>query len=382
MRRVTQLLLLLSLTACEKEAPVAPAPVDAATPAPAEEKADPYARYTAKQFHETTRVSGGSFSPDETKLLATSDHTGVPNVYEQPVAGGDLIPLTEGDGVAKYAVSYFPQDERFLYSADGGGDELSHLFVGEKGKPAVDITPGKGFRADFGDWSVDKKSFFVSSNERDPKNFDIYVYDAETLARKMVFKNEGGVLPTAIDPNLRWIAVDKPADNADSNIYLIDTKKKKPKPVLLTKHKGKAQHGASHFSKDGKTLYYSTNEHSEWNQIWAYDIATRKHTEVVKADWDVLFFEDSETDKYRTVLINEEASRFPAYPPAPSTWRPSHPATPRWCSPSPPTARRGTSTSTTSPPGRSNSSARPSIRPSTPQNSSPPKSCASRATMV
>ncbi|WP_258183113.1 S9 family peptidase [Enhygromyxa salina] len=236
-----------------------------------------------------------------------SDHTGVPNVYEQPLAGGELVPLTTGDEVSKYAVSYFPKDERFLFAADGGGDELNHLFVGEKGKEAIDITPGEGFRADFGNWTADKSGFFVSSNERDPKSFDIYLYDAKTLERKMIFKNEGGVLPAAIDPNLRWLAVDKLVDNADSNIYLIDLHKKKPKQVLITEHAGKVELRASHFSRDGKTLYYSTNEHSEWDQFWAYDIAKKTHAEVLKADWDVLFFKDSEHDKYRVSLVNQDA---------------------------------------------------------------------------
>ena len=36
-------------------------------------------------------------------------------------------------------------------------------------------------------------------------------------------------------------------------------------------------------------------------------IAKKKHTEVLKADWDVLFFKDSETGKYRVSAINEDA---------------------------------------------------------------------------
>lgn len=310
MPRFVVSLSLLTFLACA--GPSASTTPDAAPPAAEAAVAgdaltDNLPRYSAAQFHQTTRVSGTSFSADETRILITSDVTGVPNVYAQPVAGGAPVPLTQSTTVANRAIGYFPTDDRFLFSADGGGDELAHIYVGEAGKAPIDLTPGQGLVANFGDWSGDKKSFWVTTNERDPQSFDIYVYDVATLKRRMIYKNEGGVLPAAVDPTLRYIAVDKPIDNADSNVYLIDTQAKKPKPVLVTPHEGKAEHGASLFSHDGKTLYYVTDAHAEWKQIWAYDLASKTHVEAAKADWDVMWLSFSEHNKYRTVVTNEDA---------------------------------------------------------------------------
>ncbi|TPV96070.1 MAG: alpha/beta fold hydrolase [Myxococcales bacterium FL481] len=313
MRRFTALLMLSPLACAGPTASTTPEAAVPTVPAlPAAAPADSAApaalpRYTAAEFHQTTRVRGTSFSADETRILITSDVTGVPNVYAQPVAGGAAVPLTQSTTVANRALSYFPNDDRFLFSADGGGDELAHIYVGEAGKAPIDITPGEKLVARFGDWSGDRKSFWISTNERDAQSFDIYVVDVATLKRRMLFKNEGGVLPSAVDPTLRYVAVDKPVDNADSNIYVIDTTARKPNPVLITSHEGKVEHAAHEFSRDGKVLYYSTNAHSEWQQIWTYDLASKQHAAAATADWDVLWLGFSENRKYRTVVTNEDA---------------------------------------------------------------------------
>ena len=47
----------------------------------------PSKQYTIEQFLATTSVSGPSFSPDGSKVLFTSDASGIPNAYTVPFAG-------------------------------------------------------------------------------------------------------------------------------------------------------------------------------------------------------------------------------------------------------------------------------------------------------
>ena len=42
----------------------------------------PLTTYTIEQFYKNVNISGGSFSPDETKLLVNSNETGIYNVYQ------------------------------------------------------------------------------------------------------------------------------------------------------------------------------------------------------------------------------------------------------------------------------------------------------------
>ena len=46
-------------------------------------------QYTIQDFLGTTAFAGASFSPDNSKVLVSSDLSGIFNVYAVPVAGGD-----------------------------------------------------------------------------------------------------------------------------------------------------------------------------------------------------------------------------------------------------------------------------------------------------
>ena len=117
-------------------------------PAPAD-SSDRGRTYPARTFHETTSFSGASFSADETRILLTSDESGTFNIYSQPLDGGERIPLTDSTGESLQGLSWFPNDGRFLYAADEGGNELHHLFVQETDGTVVDLTPGDGLTAGF-----------------------------------------------------------------------------------------------------------------------------------------------------------------------------------------------------------------------------------------
>jgi hypothetical protein len=43
-------------------------------------------------------------------------------------------------------VSWFPDGERFLVTADGGGDELNHIYVGDGSGELQDLTPGENVK--------------------------------------------------------------------------------------------------------------------------------------------------------------------------------------------------------------------------------------------
>ena len=131
------LALLLPLgTACAPEAPEIPS-------------------YDARAFYDTEQVFGASFSLDETRVLMTSDRTGVMNVYAQPIAGGEPEALTASETDANMGMAFFPNDERVLFTADQGGNELNHLYVLAPGGAPEDITPGESLKAGFSGFSAD-----------------------------------------------------------------------------------------------------------------------------------------------------------------------------------------------------------------------------------
>ena len=159
-------------------------------------------QYSIEDFMNSTRYSGASFSPNNDKLLVSDNSMGIFNVYAIEFDGSDKEQLTFSESDAMLAISYFPKDERFLYTADQGGNELNHLYVLEMDGSEIDLTPGENLKASFSGWSGDYESFFVQTNERDPRFFDVYEYQlTEGYPRKMIFRNEEGFFPAQVSPD-------------------------------------------------------------------------------------------------------------------------------------------------------------------------------------
>lgn len=293
-------------------APLAPAVAWAEPAAVASEAPRPPVKtYTAAQFFETTSYgmaspAGLAFSPDGKSLLISSDATGVFNAYALPIEGGAPVPLSASTGAATYGTTWFPNDGRILLSADGGGDELSHVFVRELDGSVRDLTPGDKVKADLLGFSGDRRTFWVTSNARDPEVFDLYAYDAATYESRMIFENPG-MLISAVSPDGRWVALSKPISSANSDVYLADLTAGGP-PVLVTEHAGDIAYDVYDFSPDSKSLILATNEHGEWNQAWTHDLATGARAPLVQGDWDVSYVSYSPSGRYRVSALNADAS--------------------------------------------------------------------------
>ena len=164
-------------------------------------------QYTIEQFLATTTVFGSSFAPAGDKILVSSDQTGIYNAYAVPVDGSPPIQLTDSQEDAVRVAGYFPADERFLYLSDQGGNELHHVYVRELDGSVTDLTPGDGLKAVFLGWAHDDQSFFIGTNERDQRYFDVYEITADGYERTLIFRNEEGLQFGAISPDERYLAL-------------------------------------------------------------------------------------------------------------------------------------------------------------------------------
>jgi len=263
-------------------------------------------QYTIEQFMDTVRVGGASFSPDEKQILFHSNKTGIFNVYTVPVAGGEAKQLTNSDKESTFAVSYFPNDTRFIYTYDRGGNENNHLYLREPDGSERDLTPGEKTKANFLGWAHDRKSFFFATNERDPKYFDIFEMNIADMKPALVFKNEVGYSLADISDDKRYLAFGKPGESTvDSDIFLYDTRSKELKKI--TPHTGEVSYNAQAFDPQSRFLYFTTDEGGEFSYLKRYDLATGKSDVVERANWDIWGTYFSRNGKYRVTVINEDA---------------------------------------------------------------------------
>ena len=272
-------------------------------------------KYTIDQFLATTTWRGSWFSPDGKQLLVSGNGTGVFNAYTIPVDGGSPHQFTDSKVNAIQVQGWFPTGGRILYSSDQGGNEQDHLYVRNPDGTTRDLTPGAKVRAEFVGWAPDDRTFFFTTNERDPEYFDLYEMTVDGYQSTLLFRNEGSFDIGPISRDRRYVALYKEEIIGDSDVYLYD--RKIGKLTNLTTHTGEVANMARDFSPDSASLYYTTDEGAEFARLVRLDLATGKRTDVLRPDWDVENARFSRDGQFLVVSINNDAAtevRLFAYP--------------------------------------------------------------------
>jgi dipeptidyl aminopeptidase/acylaminoacyl peptidase len=261
-------------------------------------------QYDLEDFYNTKSISASGFNDDETKILINNNTTGIYNAYELSIADTTAIALTESTKESIYTVDYLPGSSKFIYSADEGGNENSHLFLMDrKSNNPKDITPWANSANSFIGWSQDKKSMYINSNKRDVKYFDILKLDTLTWKPTILYQNESGLTPSVISKTERYIALTKEITTDKNEMYLYDSKTKTTKRLSSDKE---ANWNPMAFEKNDSIFYYTSNEDKEFSSLLKYNINTGKSEKIFEDKWDVMYMSLSEKEKYRIIFVNND----------------------------------------------------------------------------
>ena len=290
MKKLIYLLAAISIIACNPQVKKTDTPVQ---------------KYTIEQFYKNLDIYGGSFSHDETKLLVTSNETGIFNLFSIPVDGSAYEQLTNSTVESIFAISYFPEDGRILYAADKGGNEISHIYLLAEDGTANDLTPWEEAKSDFFGWARDKKSFFFSSNKRDPKYFDLYEIDIETFTPTMIYQNDDGLNVSSISKNKQYFVLTKSITTSNNEMYLYNRDSEELKHI--SQHEGDAEYNPQFFDLANEHLYFLTNEGNEFQYLVKFNLESEEKENVWNTNWDIWYAYNSYNEKYRVIGINEDA---------------------------------------------------------------------------
>ncbi|HSP88221.1 MAG TPA: alpha/beta fold hydrolase [Ignavibacteriaceae bacterium] len=261
-------------------------------------------QYAIEDFYKNKQIAGGSFSPDESKLLVTSNESGIYNVYEISIADGKQKQVTSSKVESFFAVDYVPSTGDILYRSDKGGNEISHIYLLSKDGSAKDLTPDSLEKANFIEWSLDKNSFFYLSNKRDPKYFDLYKMEVGTWKSNLVYLNDKGLDLNAISWDEKNLALSQSITTSETKLFLYNISSKEMKEISDPSKKG--IYSASDFSKDNKSLFYITDVDKEFRYLVRYDIESGKSETVFETNWDVMYSYNSENEKYKVIGVNAD----------------------------------------------------------------------------
>lgn len=255
--------------------------------------------YTIEQFYDSKSIGGGSFSADDSKLLISSDESGIYNVYEINIADGTKKQITFSEKESFFATDYLPESDAILYSADKGGNEISHIYLLKDGE-SKDLTPGESEKASFAGWNEEKTHMYYFSNKRDPKFFDLYKMDIENWEPEMMYENKDGRNIAAFSRDETMFAFTESVTTSENKLFLLVN----GETIELSEEKGK--YGASGFSKDNKYFYYTSDVDKEFSYLVEYEISSGEKKVIFETNWDVMYSYLSENETYRVTGINED----------------------------------------------------------------------------
>ena len=194
----------------------------------------------------------------------------------------------------------------FLFTKDVGGGEFYQIFSFDLDNASYKmLTDGKSSNGGV-NWNNkgDKFSFF--STKRNGTDWDIYVADLNNPEKAEMVLSEGGSWGAGDwAPDDKSIIVGKYVSANESYYYTLDLASKKLEQINPSSEK--IAYGGAVFSKDGKGIFITSDENSEFQRLRYYDLKTKKFT-VLTSDinWYVESFTLSKQGDKLAFTVNED----------------------------------------------------------------------------
>ena len=203
-----------------------------------------------------------------------------------------------------------PGRAEVVVSADEGGAENYQVFLVDlKAGTSRRLTDGKS-RNESARWSNSGKLLAWSGNARNGKDMDLYVADPDAPGSTRLVKQVSGdwsVNDWSPDDSklavIEWISVN------ETYVHVVDVASGKSELVTprVDGVVGPVAYNDALFSKDGASLYWTTDINTEFLRLGRYDFSTKAQTLLTTSiHWDVEGFDLSDDNRTVVMATNED----------------------------------------------------------------------------
>ncbi len=241
--------------------------------------------YSLRQYLNIRGAGSPTLSPDGAQVAFLAGTTGTAQVWKVASGSGWPEQLTFfSSGVS--ALAWSPARSELLAVTDNNGDEQYQFYlVRADGTGVTPLTADPKVRHEFGGWSSDGKNLYYASNARDPRYTDCYLMDAATGKERLVFQKDASMTAEALSSDNRFLAASVSTSNVNNDLYIVDVATGQGRRV--TPHTGDARYGVIGFSSDAKSLYLTTDQGRETNNLAEMNVATGAITFLQDEKFDV-----------------------------------------------------------------------------------------------
>ena len=178
-----------------------------------------------------------------------------------------------------------PDGKSLLFTKDTGGSEFFQIYLYDLASGAVRLMTDGRSRNTGPLWRHDGQGFAYSTTRRNGRDTDIHLATLDGQSTPLV-EREGSWSVLDFSPDHQTLLVGRYLSINESELYLVDVKTRE-----LTRFHSASQpiaFGAAQFSRDGKGVFYVSDEGAEFRQLRYEDRKTGKN-KILSADipWDV-----------------------------------------------------------------------------------------------
>ncbi|HXI11099.1 MAG TPA: S9 family peptidase [Thermoanaerobaculia bacterium] len=260
-------------------------------------------------YFESRSAILNDWHPTRREMLVTTRFGDTTQLHYVKMPGGARKQLTFfADRVA--SGSFRPKsNDTIVFSKDIGGGEFHQYYrYSLTDGTTTLLTDGKSRNSGL-EWSPSGKWMAFSSTRRNGRDTDIYVMDPMNPASsRMLMQVEGGgwgVIDWA--PDESQILVGEYLSANEVYLYLVDARTGE-KRLLKPKTSEKVAYGNARMSPDGKSVYFTSDQGSEFQRLTRMNLATGRETVLTPAlKWDVDEFDISSDGRWIAFVANEDA---------------------------------------------------------------------------
>ena len=265
--------------------------------------ADEVRRYT-----ESRAASFQDWHPTKRELLISTRFANTAQIHHVAKPGGARTQLTFFvEPVAE--ATYEPVAGRyFLFTKDTGGDEFAQIYRYDFADGRVTLlTDGKRSQNGRVEWSRKGDRVVYASTSRNGADRDLWLIDpTDPKSNQLLAEmNGGGWFPCDWSPDDRKIMTLEYFSANRSALWEVDVATGE-KTRLTPEGDEPVSWGGGQYAADGRGIYVTTDQESEFQRLVYFDLATKRVTPLTTdIPWDVQWIELSPSGKTLAFLVNE-----------------------------------------------------------------------------
>jgi dipeptidyl aminopeptidase/acylaminoacyl peptidase len=230
-------------------------------------------------------ASFSDWHPQRTEMLISTRFGDTPQVHLVKFPGGDRKQLTfSRERIA--GSRFLPNDPNSLmFVSDVGGSENFQIYRFNRTTGETTLLTDGTSRNVSTVTSDDGKWIAYASNKRNGNDMDLWVLDpADAKSAKMLMQFEGGGWsPSDFSPDDKQLLLEHSISANESEVWLLDVAAGTKKQLSPKQ----AANGDSRFSRDGKSVYYVTDDMGEFAQLVRQPLAGGPRQSITNDKWDV-----------------------------------------------------------------------------------------------